>query len=273
MAKALTGKTVVLAASRKTEEMSTLIQKQGGTAIVRPLQGTVFLAEEQVEPELKQLIEDGTDWVIFTTGIGTETLLNIAKQNDLEDQFLHIIRQAKVAARGYKTLNALRKIAIEPVAQDDDGTTEGLSRALANYDFTDQRVTIQLHGETAPRLTSFLEGKGATVNHILPYRHIAPEEETVKTLCDEIFAGDVDAICFTTAIQVRQLFQYAKEKGKYEKLKQCFNTQVVPVAVGKVTAEAFREEDIHNYVSPELERMGAMIIELARYYESQSEAK
>ncbi|WP_209124658.1 uroporphyrinogen-III synthase [Alkalihalobacillus sp. BA299] len=270
MGNALAGKTIVLAASRKTEEMATLIEKQGGTTIVRPLQGTVFLAEDQVEPELKQLIEDGTDWMIFTTGIGTESLLNIAKHNDLEESFLGLLRHAKVAARGYKTLNALKKIAIEPIAKDDDGTTEGLSRALAGYDFTGKRVMIQLHGETAPRLTSFLEEKGATVSHILPYRHIAPDEETVSTLCHEILNGEVDAVCFTTAIQVRQLFNYAKEKGSYQQLQQYFIEKVVPVAVGKVTAEAFREDGINNYVVPELERMGAMIIELARYYENTS---
>ncbi|WP_216827714.1 uroporphyrinogen-III synthase [Alkalihalobacterium elongatum] len=267
MGNALEGKTIALAASRKTEEMVTLIEKQGGTGIVRPLQGTVFLAEEQVEPELKQLIEDGTDWLIFTTGIGTETLLNVAKNNGLEEKFLHMVGHVKVAARGYKTMAALKKIDVQPVAKDDDGTTEGLSRALNGYDFKGQRVTIQLHGETAPRLTKFLEEKGAIVKHILPYRHIAPEPATVDTLCEEIIAEKVDAVCFTTAIQVRSLFNYAKEQGTYDQLLPFFKEKVVPVAVGKVTAEAFKEEGIYNYVVPELERMGAMIIELTRYYE------
>ncbi|MDE5415555.1 uroporphyrinogen-III synthase [Alkalihalobacterium chitinilyticum] len=271
MGNALAGKKVVLAASRKTEEMATLIEKQGGTAIVRPLQGTVFLAEEQVEPELKQLIDDGTDWMIFTTGIGTETLLKIAQQNGLEEPFLHMVQEVKVAARGYKTLAALKKIDVKPIAKDDDGTTEGLSRALKDFDLTGKRVTIQLHGETAPRLTKFLEEKGAAVKHILPYRHIAPEPATVDALCEDIFAGKVDAVCFTTAIQVRSLFNYARVKGLYEKLIPYFKDKIVPVAVGKVTAEAFREEGIDKYVVPELERMGAMIIELGRYYESLKE--
>ncbi|MFV8829040.1 uroporphyrinogen-III synthase [Alkalihalobacterium sp. APHAB7] len=271
MGNALAGKTVVLAASRKTEEMATLIEKQGGTAIVRPLQGTVFLAEELVEPELKQLIEDGTDWMIFTTGIGTETLLKIAQQNGLEERFLHMVQEVKVAARGYKTLAALKKIDVKPIAKDDDGTTEGLSRALKDCDLRGKRVTIQLHGETAPRLTKFLKEKGAIVKHILPYRHIAPEPATVDALCEDIFAGKVDAVCFTTAIQVRSLFNYGREKGIYDQLLPFFKGKVVPVAVGKVTAEAFREEGIDNYVAPELERMGAMIIELARYYESSKE--
>ena len=43
--------------------------------------------------------------------------------------------------------------------------------------------------------------------------------------------------------------------------------KTVATAVGKVTAEALREEAIERIVVPEHERMGAMIIELAHYFE------
>ncbi|MBV7509816.1 uroporphyrinogen-III synthase, partial [Bacillus sp. sid0103] len=76
MVKGLMGKRIVLGASRNTEEISMLIEKQGGVPIVRSLQGTVFLAEEEVGQDLKKIIQKGTDWAIFTTGIGTQTLLD-----------------------------------------------------------------------------------------------------------------------------------------------------------------------------------------------------
>lgn len=267
MGKGLEGKTIVIAGSRKTEEMSTLVEKQGGTAIVRPLQGTVFLAEEQVEPDVRNLVEKGSDWFIFTTGIGTETLLNVAKKNDLEEPFIQMLREGKVASRGYKTFGVLKKLGIKPVAVDEDGTTEGLLRALKDIDFNNQRIAIQLHGETAPRLTQYLEQKGATVTTILPYQHIPPEQTTVDLLLEEIFAKKVDAICFTTAIQVRSLFTHATEKRLDNRLREVFRESVLPVAVGKVTAEALREEGLDNYLAPELERMGSMILEVSKYYE------
>lgn len=40
---------------------------------------------------------------------------------------------------------------IQPVAVDDDGTTQGLIKALETYEFTGQGVTIQLHGELCHR--------------------------------------------------------------------------------------------------------------------------
>ena len=43
---------------------------------------------------------------------------------------------------------------------------------------------------------------------------------------------------------------------------------VLAAAVGKVTAEAIRDEGVKRVLAPDIERMGAMIIELSRYYES-----
>jgi len=266
MAKGLDGKRIVIGGSRKTDEMSTLIEKQGGIPIVRPLQGTVFLAEKEIEQELRQCLEDGFDWAIFTTGIGTEALLNMSEKLGVLSTFLRLVKEAKVATRGYKTYSAIKKLEIVPVAQDDDGTTRGLVRALEPFDFTGQRVMVQLHGETAPKLISFLEQRGATVLQLLPYQHIDPEAKVLDTLCKELAEGLADAVCFTTAVQVRYLFDYARQHGYVEQVKKAFEQKTLAVAVGKITAEALEEEGVERILAPQNERMGAMIIELANYY-------
>lgn len=264
--KGLTGKRVAICASRKTEEMSMLIKKQGGVPLVRSLQGTVFLAENEVEPDLKKCISEGTDWAIFTTGIGTETLLDIAEKLDMKQQFIKIIHQAKIASRGYKTFSSLKKLGITPIAADEDGTTRSLIKSLESFDFTGKRVMVQLHGEQAPTLIKFLEEKGADVLMILPYQHIPPAKETVEELCKEILEEKLDAVCFTTAVQVRSLFDYARDNNYVESLLNSFKKDTLAVAVGKVTAEALREEGVQQLLVPEHERMGAMIMELSRYY-------
>ncbi len=267
MGKGLHGKRVAIGGSRKTEEISTIIEKQGGTPVIRPLQGTVYLAEKQVEPDLRTFVEGKADWVIFTTGIGTETLVDMAEKIGLKDEFLQAIRQVKAACRGYKTLAALKKLGITPEASDEDGTTRGLIRSLESHDFSGKTVMVQLHGEKAPVLMAFLEEKGASVLPILPYQHIPPEEETVERLCRELMNGEIDAVCFTTAIQVRSLFDFAKGHGYIDEVKAVFEERAIAAAVGKVTAEALREEGITRLLAPEIERMGAMIVELSKYYE------
>lgn len=268
MGKGLDNKRVVIGGTRKIEEISTIIEKQGGTPVSRPLQGTVFLAEKEVEPSLQKLADEGADLLIFTTGIGIETLVSISDKLGIKDLFLHRLKEAQVASRGYKTSNALKRMGIKPIAVDQDGTTQGLIHTLEEIDLSNKRVMVQLHGESAPRLIEFLEKKGAIVETILPYQHVAPEEETVAMLCAELTGKEVDAVCFTTQIQVRSLFDYARKRGCDRELLNSFRESVLAVAVGKVTAEALSEEGVERYIAPDNERMGAMIIELANFYEN-----
>jgi uroporphyrinogen-III synthase len=268
MGKGLEGKRVVLGASRKTEEMSALIHKQGGTASVRPLQGTVLKAGVEIESAIRSFALDGADWVVLTTGIGLQTLLEQAENLGLKQKFIEQLKASQVASRGYKTAAALKKLDIQAVVSDDDGTTQGLIRQMQDVDLKGKKVMVQLHGEKAPSLIEFLEGKDATISLLLPYQHIAPETETLESLCNEMLNGEVDAVCFTTAIQVHWLFHYVKKQAFEEKVMSAFNTgKIVATAVGKVTAEALKEEGISKIIVPNHERMGAMIVELAQYYE------
>ncbi|MBV7509805.1 uroporphyrinogen-III synthase, partial [Bacillus sp. sid0103] len=232
----------------------------------RSLQGTVFLAEEEVGQDLKKIIQKGTDWAIFTTGIGTQTLLDIAEKRGMKQAFFNMIQQSQIATRGYKTLSTLKKLGLMPAAVDENGTTKSLIKSLDSFDFFGKRVMVQLHGEKAPALITFFEERGADVSMILPYQHIPPETETVSKLCQELFEEKIDAVCFTTAIQVRSLFDFAREKGFVEDLLVAFSKNILAVAVGKVTAEALSEEGIEELLVPKHERMGAMIVELSRYY-------
>ncbi|ARK28588.1 uroporphyrinogen-III synthase [Halalkalibacter krulwichiae] len=263
----LENKRVVLAASRKTEEMSLLIEKQKGTPLVRSLQGTVFLNDEQVREDLKQMVQQKFDWMIFTTGIGTNKLLELAEEMNVKGQLLDVIRQSKVGARGYKTFAALKQIDVKPAAKDEDGTIRGLIESLQSVDFKGKKVLVQLHGENAPTLIDFLEEAGAEVMQVLPYKHVDPDPQTVELFCQELINNEIDAVCFTAAIQVRSFFKYVREKEYLPKVIEALNKDVMAVAVGKVTAEALSDEGVERIVSPELERMGAMIIELSKYYE------
>ncbi|WP_419872701.1 uroporphyrinogen-III synthase [Candidatus Pristimantibacillus sp. PTI5] len=264
----LQGKRVVIAGSRKTDEMGLIIEKQGGVPIIRSLQGLTMFEEEQLEKPLRSFVELGSDWVILTTGLGSDSLVAASEKLGLGQDVLARLSEAKIATRGYKTSAFLKRNGLKAVVSDDDGTMQGLIENLSDYDFSGQRVWIQLHGEPAPELVSFLESKGASqVESVLPYRHVPPSEETLATLMEELAEGSVDTVCFTTAVQVHYLFRHAVAAGRKEQLLACFEQQVVAAAVGKVTAEALKEYGVKRMVVPEIERMGALIIEIARYFE------
>lgn len=270
MAKGLAGKRIAITGSRKIRELSEIIERQGGEAVVRPQQGLLVLHEREVERDLFQLLESGTDWAIFTTGTGLGALLEQAERIGVQEQLLDILRRSKVGARGYKTFALLKQHGIQPLATDEDGTTKGLLQALQSYEYAGQGVAIQLHGEPMPELVSFFERQGAVVRAILPYRHVAPDPEMSRRLCQEILDGEVDAVCFTTAVQVRYFFQYVKSHGHYLEINKSFRHRVLAAAVGRVTADALKEEGLKRILAPENERMGAMIVELAHYYRNAS---
>lgn len=270
MAKGLSGKRIAIAGSRKTQEISEIIVRQGGEPVVRPQQGLLVLQEREVENDLFNLLESGTDWAIFTTGTGLGALLEQAERIGVRERLLDMLRCVKVGARGYKTFALLKQQGIQPLVMDDDGTTNGLIRGLQSYDYASQGVAIQLHGEPMPELVSFFERRDAVVRAILPYKHVAPDYEVSHRLSQEIVEGTVDAVCFTTAVQVRYFFQYAKTHGCYLEINESFRKRVLAVAVGRVTAEALKEEGVRRVLVPENERMGAMIIDLAHYYQNAS---
>jgi len=266
MAQHLAGIRVALTGPRKSREMSLLVEKMGGIPLVRPAQGTVFLDDRSIRDGLVSWISDPPDWAVLTTGMGLDAIFDMAEDMELAGALLDALAASSIAARGYKTVNALRKRRLSPIVRDDDGSTEGLIREFAAHDLAGKKVMLQLHGETAPKLVSWLEQQGAQVRQVLPYRHVPPEEAELAQLLNEIIANEVDAVAFTSGPQVRFLTEYAALQGKLEQMQEAFRQGVVAASVGKVTANAMREEGIEVRVVPEEEKMGALIVELGRYY-------
>lgn len=266
MAQHLAGIRVALTGPRKSREMSLLVEKMGGIPLVRPAQGTVFLDDRSIRDGLVSWISDPPDWAVLTTGMGLDAIFDMAEDMELAGALLDALTASSIAARGYKTVNALRKRRLSPIVRDDDGSTEGLIREFAAHDLAGKKVMLQLHGETAPKLASWLEQQGAQVRQVLPYRHVPPEEAELAQLLNEIIANEVDAVAFTSGPQVRFLTEYAASQGKLEQMQEAFRQGVVAASVGKVTANAMREEGIEVRVVPEEEKMGALIVELGRYY-------
>ncbi|WP_145044509.1 uroporphyrinogen-III synthase [Paenibacillus xylanexedens] len=266
MAQHLAGIRVALTGPRKSKEMSLLVEKMGGIPLVRPAQGTVFLDDRNIRDGLVSWISDTPDWAVLTTGMGLDALFDMAEDMEVAGQLLDSLSESSIAARGYKTVNALRKRKLNPLVRDDDGSTDGLIRELESHDLAGKKVILQLHGETAPKLVNWLQEQGAEVRQVLPYRHVPPEDHELEQLLNEIVNREVDAVAFTSGPQVRFLTAYATSQGKLEQMLQAFREGVVPASVGKVTANAMREEGIEALVVPEEEKMGALIVELGRYY-------
>jgi len=264
----LKGKQIAVTGARKQEEVTRLVTNLGGVAHIRPAQGTILTNEEEIKTDLRRVIGEGADWIIFTTGQGAERLSEVAKQFGLWEEWLQLLRTARIAARGYKTRKVLKDLEIAPDVTDDDGTSAGLIRAFGDEPLAGRKVVVQLHGETPERLMRWLADRGASVKTLMPYIHVPPPEDSIRLFLEEIRERKFDAVAFTSAIQVRYLFEIADRLGMKEMLRSRLSGEIVAAAVGKVTAEALEEEGVSPVLQPSDQRIGPLMVELARHFET-----
>ncbi|MBT2690348.1 uroporphyrinogen-III synthase [Bacillus sp. ISL-47] len=265
--KKLEGKRIALLGSRKIEEISKIVENLGGIAVSRPAQGTSLRVDTKLKDHIQRITAGKFDWIIFTTGIGVETLYNTALEMGMGEEFIGTLHNTRIAARGYKTVNLLKKLGLSPEVRDDDGSTAGLVRSLAAYSFEKSNVALQLHGDPAPKLIQWLDEQHAQYEEILPYIHNPPETEVMERLLSELLEGKLEAAVFTSTPQVRHLIQFARKQDAENVLKRAFSDKVIALAVGKVTAQALYDEGINRVIFPKVERMGSAIVELANYYQ------
>ncbi|WAH41611.1 uroporphyrinogen-III synthase [Alicyclobacillus fastidiosus] len=256
----------MVAADRRSEEIATLVRKNGGEPLIRSLQGKLYTDETLLERELTTMLASDVDWVIFTTGIGAQKVWQVAERLGQLEELSSFLQRVRVAARGRKTTKFLLEQGIHPDARDDDGTTQGVLRALQPFAMEGLKVCVQLHGELPKSLERWCAQKRESVSFLHAYDYMPPEPVVLEQLVTEVCTGSVDAVAFTSAQQPRFLFRYASQTGADGDLVAGFE-KVVAAGVGKVTAEALREHGVTRVVAPEQERMGAMIIELVHYFD------
>ena len=128
--KPLTGKRIAIAGGRKFDDLAAIIAKQGGEAFSRPMMGSVSNDSAELSEVVRKVCEQGAEWFVLVTGVGTKALLEKADELNLGERLREILANANIAARGYKTFNALKALGLKPVIVDDDGTVEGVRRQL-----------------------------------------------------------------------------------------------------------------------------------------------
>jgi uroporphyrinogen-III synthase len=266
----LTGKNIAVTGPRCEEEFTRMVLKMGGHPFICPAQGNVYSDEEQLGEQLRALTASPVDWLVLTTGIGTEALVAKAESLGMKEELLAFMSATRIAARGYKTVNALRRLQIEPALKADDGTTEGIFRALSVYPLEGVKIALQLYGDPSPRISNRLREAGAECIELLPYIQVMPEAGPIDALIDRCLDGSMDAVVFTSTAQARCFFHRARTTNKEQSLLYAFENHALCIAVGKVTAEALHDEGVIRVLYPEEERLGPSLVRAGRWFEARA---
>lgn len=251
----LAGRHIALPESRELDLFADMLLTRGATVLRCPLV-SIHDAPDQalVSAWIDSFINQPCDDLILLTGEGLRRLLATAERagGSLREDFIARLGQVRKLTRGPKPGTALRKIGLKSDLVAVEPTTEGVIRRLSTENLQGRRVAVQLYG-TEPNLPliDFLREAGATVTSVAPYVYADDVEDArVEELIAAILDQQLDAVAFTSATQVRRLFQIGRRQCGEQALINGLR-QLKVAAVGPVVADELRERDVRVDLMPE----------------------
>ena len=262
----LEGLRIISFESRRAKEMAELIRRHGGESIVALSMREVPLAENSAPIELFQKIEAGhIDLVILLTGVGTRTMVDAAAIHYSRERIAELLRSVTLLARGPKPAAALKELKLRPTltAAEPNTWKEVLAVLDSNVQLKGKRVAVQEYGITNQDLLSGLAARGAEILRVPVYRWALPEDVApLRAAIREIVEGKADVVIFTSATQVENVFQVARQDGLNTQLPKALARSLV-VSIGPVCSEALARLGLKPDFEPQHPKMGFMIGALA----------
>ena len=247
----LAGRTVAVPESREIEVFAGLLERRGARVVRCPL--VAIRDAPDPAPVLdwsRRLAAGALDDLILLTGEGLRRILSCIERHEpaLRVQFAEALGRMRKITRGPKPAKALRELGMKPDVAAEQPTTDGVIASLRGLSLRGRRVGVQLYGTEPNRtLVDFLAGAGAVISTVAPYVYAdAADEQAVRNLIDQLRAGRIDAIAFTSSAQIERLIGVASEEGARVALA---NTLVA--AIGPVVADTLRRHGIEARLMPE----------------------
>ena len=163
-----------------------------------------------------------------------------------------------VAVRGPKPTGALRQrgVHIDRSAADPFTTCE-LLECIKDVSVRGERVIVQRHGTANHELDTALEARGAEVIEIPTYRWSLPKDTApLVELIGKLQRGEMDAVLFTNAEQVRNLFLVSQATNN--EVKDALNGILV-ASIGPVASAALRDAGVKVDLEASPPKLGALL--------------
>lgn len=247
----LRGRRVALPETREAERLALMLQEQGAETVSCPLVAIVDLADPAPPIAwLNRLIGAPFDDLVLLTGEGLRRLHSVASRSQMERAFVDALARTRKITRGPKPARALRELGLAPDLRTHEPTTEGVIALLSEDDLHGKRVGVQLYPGAANRLVDFLQHEGAIPDPVVPYEYASQaEDERVAALIDEMAEKRIDVIAFTSASQIRRLFDVARALQQEAKLKAALQQTLVG-AVGPIVAAELQRREVTAKIMP-----------------------
>ena len=256
--------------SRRAKEVEKLIRTYGGEAIVVPAMREVGLDSNAEAFEFAEgLLRGEFDLVIFMTGVGVRTMLNIVQTRFDGEEFLAALRKVKIAARGAKPATVLRELKVPlHVVSEEPSTWRELLRAIDETygdSLSTMSIAVQEYGASNPEFLAELSSRSRRLSKVPVYQWALPEDlQPLRESVLGLLNGAIDVVLFMTAVQVIHMFQVAEQMGVGEQLRESLQSTVV-LSIGPTTSEELAHYGIQPDFEPSRPKMGFLVNEAAQY--------
>lgn len=265
----LEGYTIGITADRRWEDQAELLRRRGARVVHGPSMATQYLAcDDALRHATAAVAAAPVDYLVATTGIGMRAWLETAQAWGMGDALLAALAGARTVARGPKSAAAVQAAGLAVWRTSPNERLDQLLPVVLAEPLAGRRVAVQEAGAEARDIGDALRAAGAEVIDVPVYRWRMPDDtgpaaRLVGAACD----GRLDAVTFTSAPAVQNLFAVAAAHGRDAALRRAFNTSVVAACVGAVCAGAARHEGIEDPAEPALGRLGLMVRSLTERLE------
>lgn len=243
---------IALPETRELDLFSAMLERLGATVVRCPLIRILDLEDaSELDSWITAFVRDGLDLVVLYTGEGVSRMAAAAERLGLQEGFVARLAAARKLARGPKPVAALRKLGLAPDLVAAQPTTAGVLEALRGEPLQGRSVGVQLYPEAdTTEIEALLQTAGASFHPVLPYRYAPCEaDERVAAVIDQMAAGEIDLIAFTSGPQVRRLTEVAQRLGRAEALAAGLSRTRV-AAVGPLTAQAVEAAGVAAVIQP-----------------------
>jgi uroporphyrinogen-III synthase len=270
----LNGLRVLTLESRRPDLVQSLIAEQGGECFNAPsVRERPFDANPQAVQFAQDLIAGRYDMVIFTTGAGTQYLLDVLSASGLVQPFLQALKNVQIVARGPKPVAALSESGVRvSVSVPESYTWREVLDATASLKCSS--VAVQEYGVPNPELVHALRQRGLMVTPIAIYRWDLPEdlvplEEAVRRICDRW----CHAVIFLSSVQFTNLLRVAERAAMRDAMLSSLQRDVVLVSIGPVMSDTLIREGIRPDFEPRHPKLAPCIREFSERASSLVAAK
>lgn len=262
------GARIALLEARMSSEMADLVRRHGGEPYGVPAVREVPLdSAGQVSTFIDHLAHSSIRVIVFYTGVGVTALLREAERLGRLPELLTGLYTVTVVCRGPKPSAALKRYGVpRTLSAREPYTTEELLEAMKPLQLSDASIAVVHYGERNTLLAQALQERGAHLEELCLYEWLLPEDSApLQTLVQDIIAGRVDAVVFTSQIQARHLFLVAAEPTLSDELTQALNTRTIVASIGPTCTTVLQSFGVTPHVIPEHPKMGHLVKALVEY--------